>query len=98
MSMENKYPSLIKQIKNIREFFHHSITYLVSEEYRGHKKMIVSDKIYQERLSICNDCERYDKSNQRCMECGCFMVLKAKFDFEYCPLHKWGIDKSKKTK
>ena len=47
------------------------------------------------RLSICKQCDMYDKKNSQCLVCGCnlsnkkiFMNKLAWADQE-CPLHKW---------
>lgn len=85
------YPSLSKQFNNLRESFHHNITYLTNKRYREKVKLMISDEKIEERMSICRECDRYDASQNRCMECGCFMAFKARFGNESCPLHKWGM-------
>jgi len=45
--------------------------------------------VKEERLEVCNSCERYDKESTRCKECGCFMEYKAFIPFAKCPLGKW---------
>jgi len=53
-------------------------------------KQIISPKLdAQKRLDICNKCPSLDKSGGRCEECGCFVIVKVKLDFESCPLKKW---------
>jgi len=53
-------------------------------------KQIISPKLNaQKRLDICNKCPSLDKSGGRCSECGCFVTIKVKMDFEQCPLQKW---------
>lgn len=53
-------------------------------------KQIISPKLdAQKRLDICNKCPSLDKSGGRCEECGCFVTVKVKLDFESCPLKKW---------
>lgn len=51
--------------------------------------MIVTEKIYNERMSICNTCEFLRKEDKRCTQCGCFMEAKSRFKKAYCPVHKW---------
>ena len=46
-----------------------------------------SDDEYKRRLEICNECE--SNRNDRCVECGCFVSIKAKWASEECPLRKW---------
>ena len=50
---------------------------------------MLSEEEFKERMSICEKCNRYDTSQSRCMECGCFMLLKARLGTEDCPLGKW---------
>lgn len=52
----------------------------------------VSNLIQQERLAICQKCEKYDNSNPSsptCNECGCFLNIKTSWASESCPLKKW---------
>lgn len=55
----------------------------------------------ERRLSICEACDRFDPTNRKCLECGCFMDVKTKLKSQYdykkqetiitrCPLGKWG--------
>ena len=53
---------------------------------------VVSDEVYNERVSICNACDKFDKNEVRCTECGCFIPAKAKVILDSCPLDKWGTD------
>jgi membrane protease subunit (stomatin/prohibitin family) len=43
----------------------------------------------KERLSICFDCDSYNKRRDLCKECGCIMRMKTKLNAAKCPLHKW---------
>tara|TARA_B110001454_G_C12417201_1_gene307757 strand:+ start:187 stop:420 length:234 start_codon:yes stop_codon:yes gene_type:complete len=43
----------------------------------------------EERLAMCNDCDRYRKSIKQCKECWCFMPLKVLEVNVKCPLGKW---------
>jgi hypothetical protein len=83
------YPSLSKQLNNLRQSFHHNITYLTNRAYREKVSIMVSEEDFEKRMSICKKCDRYDESQSRCMECGCFMLLKARLGTESCPLYKW---------
>jgi len=46
--------------------------------------------VAEERMSICNGCDRLIKATKNCKECGCFMTLKTKLPNAECPLGKWG--------
>ena len=41
------------------------------------------------RFEICKACDRFDKKQERCRECGCFMVVKVLLEVWHCPLKKW---------
>ena len=49
----------------------------------------VSDEIFINRISICKRCDKFDKDLNRCLECGCFLYIKARWSTEKCPLDKW---------
>ena len=51
--------------------------------------VFANDSQRLERLSICEDCDRYKASTRQCKECGCFMVLKTQIKASKCPLGKW---------
>jgi hypothetical protein len=78
------YPSLQQQGKNLAKF-----TFELIKHSLQSGALLVSDEVKQERLAICNKCEWYDESQDRCKECGCFMDQKASFAIDSCPLDKW---------
>jgi hypothetical protein len=41
------------------------------------------------RMSICEGCPRFFKLTKQCLDCGCHMPSKAKFQLAKCPLKKW---------
>ena len=41
------------------------------------------------RLSICANCEHFDKDRKICKICGCYMQIKAGFRSVGCPIGKW---------
>lgn len=47
-------------------------------------------KVAAERYAICKECPLFDAAQRRCMDCGCFMLLKTKLPMVECPQHKWG--------
>lgn len=47
----------------------------------------VSDSLYEERLSICTECERL--ADGMCRACGCYVELRAKIEKNSCPYEKW---------
>lgn len=52
-------------------------------------KFFVSNKIYQDRISICKDCVFYFKPTGTCKDCGCFMKIKARLAPMECSQKKW---------
>ncbi len=45
--------------------------------------------IKSHRLSICQGCDKYEITSNRCKECGCFMQIKAAIKHSRCPLNHW---------
>jgi hypothetical protein len=46
-------------------------------------------ELIESRLKICNECEWFKKSLQKCRKCGCFMKLKTTLQEAKCPMEKW---------
>ena len=42
------------------------------------------------------DNDKYHKDQTRCMECGCFLMIKARLVPELCPIGKWKDETSNK--
>lgn len=49
----------------------------------------VPQEIYEARLSICRSCDRLDAESMACLECGCRLLIKARWRSEDCPLGRW---------
>ena len=71
-------PPIFQQVKNLG-------TAVVKHVADGMKR--VSDKEFEDRLSVCNECPLHQAG--RCLECGCFISIKAKWNSEDCPKGKW---------
>jgi hypothetical protein len=52
-------------------------------------------EVAKERMLICIDCDKYNKTTTQCSECGCIMLIKTILANSSCPLKKWGSDKKK---
>lgn len=91
MSEDKKYPSLLKQGKNLSKFTWDIINYITTNQ---EKVLFVSDEVYKERVSICKICDKYDEFENKCVECGCYVPGKAKIILDSCPLKKWDVDKT----
>lgn len=50
---------------------------------------LVSEGVYNTRMTICNGCEFFRKEDKRCSQCGCFMEAKTRFKKTFCPIHRW---------
>ncbi len=45
------------------------------------------DKLYEERLMICKECEHLIEAS--CMACGCYVEFRASIKRNRCPKKKW---------
>jgi len=84
--MENEYPSLPDQGKNLAKFTFEIVKKALAN---GGASLLVSENIQRERLKICKACPKYDDLQHRCKECGCHLGNKVKFALDSCPLGKW---------
>lgn len=50
---------------------------------------LVSDEDRRVRLEICESCDRRQSEDNTCLECGCYLSVKAGWRSENCPLWKW---------
>lgn len=46
-------------------------------------------KLSKERMDICEVCEDYNKKNDQCLKCRCFMSYKSALPISKCPAGKW---------
>lgn len=44
----------------------------------------------EERLEICKTCDQ-KTDDWRCLGCGCFLTIKAKWSTQECPQNKWPL-------
>jgi len=47
------------------------------------------DEIGKKRKEICQGCDAYNKAQDRCTKCGCYMAVKAYLKASRCPIGKW---------
>ena len=71
--------------KQIKSFLNTS-TDVITQLDQG---LFVENHSQKERLSICFDCDSYNKQRDLCKECGCIMRMKTKLNAAKCPLLKW---------
>lgn len=77
----SEYPSITEQAKNLVNF--------AAQVATNSGPLFVTDEVKAQRLTICKSCDYYDASQVRCKSCGCFLLTKASFALDSCPLHKW---------
>ena len=84
--LENKkYPPILEQGKNLLL----TIGRIYNTITDKNSDLVTPRKIYWQRIEICKSCPRCDQTQKRCLECGCFIPMKAKLVVEACPLGKW---------
>ena len=49
----------------------------------------VTNKVREERIDACNNCEFLIKFTKQCKKCGCFMKVKTTIPWASCPIGKW---------
>jgi hypothetical protein len=49
----------------------------------------LEEPVNKQRLSICNECDKFLKHIKVCSECYCVMPLKVKLAGAVCPIGKW---------
>lgn len=81
---QQKYPTITKMVKN----FGNDVLKNVKSVAAGNP--LTSDDIEaNRRKSICNKCEFFNKNQERCTKCGCFMAVKVYLKASSCPIGKW---------
>lgn len=73
-----QFPSLIERMRTF------SVA-LAKHIENGFKR--VTKLVYNKRMEICDGCPSNIKG--KCIECGCFLHIKADWATEDCPLGKW---------
>ena len=49
----------------------------------------VDDTEANKRKTVCEGCEFFNKAQERCTKCGCFMAVKVYLKASSCPIGKW---------
>ena len=76
-----------------------SLQHLLAKELLTDEYVEVAEG--ERRFEICKACDRYQSSNMKCGECGCFMDIKTtlltninpvklRTEKTHCPLGRWG--------
>lgn len=79
----------------------------MKEILKGAAKVVLSDvehndyDLFQQRISTCEGCDKFNAEERTCGVCGCFMDIKAglttnrnpeknlRIEFTHCPLGRW---------
>jgi hypothetical protein len=77
-------PSKYQMAKNLAQ----TTAATVKTVFSGESPTINSSEA-DKRKAICNGCDAFDKANERCTKCGCYMAVKAYLKAAKCPLGKW---------
>jgi predicted Zn-ribbon and HTH transcriptional regulator len=83
-SNKPNFPSNIQMAKNLGSDIIKNIKSVAS----GNPLNVPND-VLNNRKSICNSCEFYDKIRERCLKCGCNMAVKTYLKASTCPIGKW---------
>lgn len=43
----------------------------------------------ERRKAICNSCQFFNSTQDRCTKCGCYMAVKVYLKASSCPMNKW---------
>ena len=88
---DDEPPNELPSLKDMAKGFLGSAKDVLVGAIQG-EDVLVTEDVYNIRMSICNDCEFFRKEDKRCSQCGCFMEAKTRFKKTYCPIHKWGSE------
>jgi hypothetical protein len=84
LESSNKNPSILKMAQNVTRTAIDSFKTVAEGN-----SLNVSNDIASSRKAICEGCDAYNKAQQRCTKCGCFVAVKAYLRAATCPLGKW---------
>jgi hypothetical protein len=77
-------PSPIQMAKNVAK-----TTIDTVKSIAAGNPLNVSDEEVNRRKSICNECSFFNKAQERCSKCGCYMAIKTYLKSATCPIGKW---------
>lgn len=78
------YPDFWEQMKGFAEFTGKQI-----KQASSGNSLFVDEETKSKRIETCNACDFYDKQQNRCRKCGCFMEHKVRFKDVQCPIKLW---------
>ena len=80
----NSMPSPIQMAKNLAN----TAVATVKSVATGNP-INVSDDEANKRKNVCNGCQFFNKAQERCTKCGCYMAVKTYLKAATCPIGKW---------
>lgn len=93
---QHKKPSLLVRGGNLLTSLAHA-----GKHFLETGEVLVEEEEFLDRINICrtNKCERYsvDEDGDECLECGCYLNIKAWGAGFTCPLLLWPGDVEKTT-
>ncbi|RCX13489.1 hypothetical protein DFR58_11725 [Anaerobacterium chartisolvens] len=85
--MEVKCKSCSENISTHTQISEQQINEAIDKLTKIKKIRLVDDSTYEYRLSQCRDC-KYLEFGVTCLQCGCFIRIRAKLADAGCPLSK----------
>lgn len=85
--VEPKCKSCSENVKVKAQISQDQINDAIDKLARSKRIKFVSDEVYEFRLLQCSKCE-YLEYNSTCLQCGCFVQIRAKLEDGQCPLSK----------
>lgn len=75
-----------------------AVNYISAEiKHTFHGRAEVSEGIYNDRMSICRNCEFFKSDDVSCLKCGCYLETKCKWVEQECPEQKWLAETGKSS-
>ena len=88
-NQKEEFPSIKEQGKNLAKFTFEVVKDSVLNIGVTEGEVFANDELKKERMDICKKCEHYSMRQERCKQCGCWLVHKVKFKVSECPIKKW---------
>ncbi len=84
---ESKCKSCMESMEMKRHILKDQINDAIDKMSKNKKIKFVSDDVYKDRLLQCSEC-KYLELGTTCMQCGCYVEIRAKLRDASCPLPK----------
>ena len=84
---ESKCKGCSENVNTKRHISQEQIEDAINKLAKSKRIKFVSDEVYEFRLLQCKECE-YLEYGTTCLQCGCFVQIRAKLADAVCPLSK----------